>query len=197
MLNSDNIFIWRSTHCYQAVHVPEIIKRKGKIDPRFSCKNILIRESNGSSSVSMLALVDILSISSLRGSSSQQSVRTLRIFLQETSEISFLFSSTSSSRTGSISTSLTWQVGGGLDGLFWGSIIMILVITEMSLLSLPTITGQLRPSVLWRSWNPRLLQSTNNILLVFKRMNKNKLWNHDYITFPNIICKSLLTILNK
>ena len=125
---------------------PEIIKRLGKMQSRFSCKNILIRESKGSSSVSMLALVDILSRSSLV--SSQQSVTMLRRFLQETSENSRLLSSTSSSGTISIFPRLTLQVvGGGL--WFLGSIILVLLITEMelSLPSLPTITGQLRPSV--------------------------------------------------
>ena len=82
------------------VKAPEIIKRLGKMQSRFSCKNILIRESKGSSFVSMLALVDILSRSSLV--SSQQSVTMLRRFLQETSENSRLLSSTSSSGTISI-----------------------------------------------------------------------------------------------
>ena len=100
------------------VKAPEIIKRLGKMQSRFSCKNILIRESKGSSSVSMLALVDILSRSSLV--SSQQSVTMLRRFLQETSENSRLLSSTSSSGTISIfprlpSCRLWWPLIFGIN----------------------------------------------------------------------------------
>ena len=162
-------FIFQLTDI-KLVNVPERINRKGKIQSRFSCKNILIRDSKGSSSVSMLALVDSLSRSSLRwsSSSSQQSVTMLRMFLQETSENSGLVSSTSSSGTISISTSLTLQVdGGGWWSL--GSIIMVLVIIiELSLPSQQTITGQLRPSVLWRSWNPGYDKVQGNILLLLK-----------------------------
>ena len=132
----------------------------------------------------MLARVDMLSMSSLRwSSSSQQSVTRLRMFLQETSEKSFLIISTSSSLT--ISTSLTWQGGGG-----WllGAIIMALLIIELSLLSLLTITGQLRPSVFRRSWNPRLLQSTNKHSAAFQNNNQTRKTKYQYKPDYKEIC---------